>query len=91
MHSAKKTSNSSTNECSEKSIGNSFLSECSKVIPAELFGLLAECEKEQNPGEALLIKAKDLRWPLLAIIASCFSDVSALSCLTVWLEITAAR
>lgn len=91
MHSAKKTSNSSTNECSERSIGNSFLSECNTVIPAELFRLLAECEKERNPGEALLIKAKDLRWPLLAIIASCFSDVSALACLTVWLEITAAR
>ncbi|KAJ0988045.1 hypothetical protein J5N97_006401 [Dioscorea zingiberensis] len=91
MHSAKKKSNSSANACSERSIGISFLSECNTVIPVELFGLLAECEGEKNPGEALLIKAKDLRWPLLAIIASCFADVSPLSCLTVWLEITAAR
>ncbi|KAF8404468.1 hypothetical protein HHK36_009353 [Tetracentron sinense] len=63
----------------------------SVMSPVELFGLLAECEKQRNPGEALLIKAKDLRWSLLAMIASCFPDVSPLSCLTVWLEITAAR
>lgn len=61
------------------------------MMPTELFGLLAECEKQKHPGKSLLVKAKDLRWPLLAIIASCFPDVSALSCLTVWLEITAAR
>ncbi|CAK9198622.1 unnamed protein product [Sphagnum troendelagicum] len=57
----------------------------------ELFGLLAECEKCKYPGLALLAKAKDLRWPLLAVVASCFSDVTSLSCLTAWLEITAAR
>jgi spatacsin len=57
----------------------------------ELFGLLAECEKCKYPGQALLAKAKDLRWPLLAVVASCFSDVTSLSCLTAWLEITAAR
>lgn len=61
------------------------------MMPTELFGLLAECEKQKHPGKSLLVKAKDLRWPLLAIIASCFPDVSPLSCLTVWLEITAAR
>lgn len=60
-------------------------------IPVELFGILAECEKRENPGEALLIKAKELCWSILAMIASCFPDVSPLSCLTVWLEITAAR
>lgn len=59
--------------------------------PAELFKIIAECEKRKNPGEALLLKAKDLCWSILAMIASCFSDVSPLSCLTVWLEITAAR
>ncbi|XXG85857.1 hypothetical protein AAC387_Pa11g0871 [Persea americana] len=68
-----------------------FLTESNTIIPVELFGLLAECEKEKNPGEELLIKAKDLRWSLLAVVASCFPDVSPLSCLTVWLEITAAR
>lgn len=61
------------------------------MVPAELFGLIAMCERQKNPGDALLLKAKDLRWSLLAMIASCFSDVSPLSCLTVWLEITAAR
>ncbi|KAL2630311.1 hypothetical protein R1flu_014997 [Riccia fluitans] len=57
----------------------------------ELFSLLAECEHGRRPGKALLMKAKDLRWPLLAVVASCFNDVTPLSCLTVWLEITAAR
>ncbi|GLJ32063.1 hypothetical protein SUGI_0645700 [Cryptomeria japonica] len=61
------------------------------MMPTELFGLVAEYEKQKCPGKELLVKAKDLRWPLLAIIASCFPDVSPLSCLTVWLEITAAR
>lgn len=60
-------------------------------IPVELFRVLADCEKQKNPGEALLLKAKDLSWSILAMIASCFPDVSPLSCLTVWLEITAAR
>ncbi|KAL5714718.1 hypothetical protein ACHQM5_016641 [Ranunculus cassubicifolius] len=68
-----------------------FSTEKNFAIPAELFVLLGECEKQNNPGEALLTKAKDLRWSLLAIIASCFPDVASLSCLTVWLEITAAR
>ncbi|GER35123.1 spatacsin, partial [Striga asiatica] len=60
-------------------------------IPVELFGTIAECEKEERPGEALLLKAKNFSWSILAMIASCFPDVSPLSCLTVWLEITAAR
>lgn len=61
------------------------------MVPVELFGLLAMCERQKNPGEALLVKAKELRWSLLAMTASCFPDVSPLSCLTIWLEITAAR
>ncbi|KAK8673759.1 hypothetical protein V6N13_112074 [Hibiscus sabdariffa] len=60
-------------------------------IPVELFRVLADCEKQKNPGEALLLKAKDFSWSILAMIASCFPDVSPLLCLTVWLEITAAR
>lgn len=60
-------------------------------IPAELFGIIADCERQDRPGEALLLKAKNLCWSILAMIASCFPDVSPLSCLTVWLEITAAR
>ncbi|KAJ8447051.1 hypothetical protein Cgig2_033620 [Carnegiea gigantea] len=59
--------------------------------PSELFQNLAHCEKQKQPGKALLLKAKELSWSLLAIVASCFPDVAALSCLTVWLEITAAR
>lgn len=61
------------------------------VVPSELFGILAECEHKKHPGTALLSRAKDLRWPLLAVVASCFTDVTPVSCLTVWLEITAAR
>ncbi|KAH8502934.1 hypothetical protein H0E87_014301 [Populus deltoides] len=61
------------------------------LIPAELFRILADCEKQKNPGESLLKKAKEMSWSILALIASCFPDVSPLSCLTVWLEITAAR
>ncbi|CAI9109170.1 OLC1v1008939C1 [Oldenlandia corymbosa var. corymbosa] len=57
----------------------------------ELFGIIAECEKLENPGEALLLKAKNLSWSILAMVAACFPDVSPLSCLAVWLEITAAR
>lgn len=76
------------------SSGSSILAianDCDNMVPVELFGLIAMCERQKNPGEALLVKAKDLRWSLLAMIASCFPDVSPLSCLTVWLEITAAR
>lgn len=68
-----------------------FLSHQNLYIPVELFGIIAECEKQERPGEALLLKAKNLCWSILAMIASCFPDVSPLSCLTVWLEITAAR
>lgn len=59
--------------------------------PGELFSLLAECETEKQPGRELLGRAKVLRWPLLAVVASCFADVTPLSCLTTWLELTAAR
>ncbi|XP_008786547.2 uncharacterized protein LOC103704848 [Phoenix dactylifera] len=88
MQSRKKTS-SLTNTSSSGSSEISFDTDSSTTL--ELFGILAECEKQKNPGEALLRKAKDLRWSLLAMIASCFPDVSPLACLTVWLEITAAR
>lgn len=57
----------------------------------ELFEIIAKCEKLKYPGEVLLLKAKNLRWPLLAVIAACFPDISPLSCLAVWLEFTAAR
>ncbi|KAM0918673.1 hypothetical protein ACQ4PT_008706 [Festuca glaucescens] len=59
--------------------------------PMEIFCILAICEKQKNPGEALLNKAKQMQWCLLALIASCFPDVTILSCLSCWLEITAAR
>lgn len=89
MQSRRKAS-SSTTETIEKRSEASFTDE-SICVPVELFRILAECEKQKNPGEAILMKAKELSWSILAMIASCFSDVSPISCLTVWLEITAAR
>ncbi|KAI3451060.1 hypothetical protein Pfo_007725 [Paulownia fortunei] len=88
MQSRKKVS-SSNMDTAERS--GTFLSDENLYIPVELFGIIAECEKQERPGEALLLKAKNLCWSILAMIASCFPDVSPLSCLTVWLEITAAR
>lgn len=90
MQLRKKASSSSYSDSTEKRTDVCFPDE-DICIPVELFRILAECEKQKNPGEALLMKAKDLSWSILAMIASCFSDVSSLSCLTVWLEITAAR
>lgn len=66
-------------------------SEGGAYVSAELFRVLAYSEKLKNPGEYLLSKAKEFSWSILALIASCFPDVSPLSCLTIWLEITAAR
>ena len=90
MQSRKKVSSSSNLDTTEKKSETSFIDE-NTCIPVELFGILAVCEKQKNPGEALLLKAKDMCWSILAMVASCFADVSPLSCLTVWLEITAAR
>lgn len=81
---------SSQSDTEEKKGRTTFL-DGNMYTPVELFTILAECEKKKNPGKALLIKAEELSWSILAMIASCFSDVSPLSCLTVWLEITAAR
>ncbi|XP_049390854.1 uncharacterized protein LOC125855205 [Solanum stenotomum] len=88
--SRKKISSSSSSDTGEKKNGTSFPDE-NVYAPAELFGIIAECERQARPGEALLLQANNLCWSLLAAIASCFPDVSSLSCLTVWLEITAAR
>ncbi|KAL3818833.1 hypothetical protein ACJIZ3_004738 [Penstemon smallii] len=90
MRSRKKLSSSSNVDTADRR-GETFLSEENIYLPVELFGIIAECEKQERPGEALLLKAKNLCWSVLAMIASCFADVSPLSCLTVWLEITAAR
>ena len=87
---SRRKANSSTTDTIEKRSEASFTDE-SICIPVELFRILAECEKQKNPGEAILMKAKELSWSILVMIASCFSDVSPLSCLIVWLEITAAR
>ncbi|KAG6721774.1 hypothetical protein I3842_03G128800 [Carya illinoinensis] len=90
MQSKKKASSSSYSDTTDKGSETPF-SDDSICVPVELFRTLAECEKQKNPGEALLMKAKDLSWSILAMIASCFPDVSPVYCLTVWLEITAAR
>lgn len=89
LQSRKKATSSFYLDSTERS-ESSFLDE-NLFVPVELFRILADCEKQKNPGEALLIKAKELSWSVLAMIGSCFSDVTPLSCLTVWLEITAAR
>ncbi|KAK7247505.1 hypothetical protein RIF29_42388 [Crotalaria pallida] len=90
VQSKKKASSASPLDTSEKGGETTFPDE-KMCIPVELFQILAECEKQKSPGEALLMKAKELSWSILAMVASCFPDVSPLSCLTVWLEITAAR
>ncbi|XP_027367445.1 uncharacterized protein LOC113873502 isoform X2 [Abrus precatorius] len=90
MQSKKKASSASFSDTLEKSGETTFPDE-NMCVPVELFQILAVCEKQQCPGEALLMKAKELSWSILAMVASCFLDVSPLSCLTVWLEITAAR
>lgn len=90
MQLRRKASSSSYSDTTEKKNEASFPDE-NFCVPVELFRILAECEKQKFPGEAILMKAKELSWSILAMIASCFSDVSPISCLTVWLEITAAR
>ncbi|XP_023518582.1 uncharacterized protein LOC111782046 isoform X2 [Cucurbita pepo subsp. pepo] len=90
VQSRKSPGPSSYSDTEEKK-GQTTILDGSMYIPVELFTILAECEKKKNPGKALLIKAEELSWSILAMIASCFPDVSPLSCLTVWLEITAAR
>uniref|UniRef100_A0A1D1XPJ7 Protein DDB_G0268328 n=3 Tax=Anthurium amnicola TaxID=1678845 RepID=A0A1D1XPJ7_9ARAE len=91
MQSIKKKASSPTSSALPSKFCEMSFAESNSMTGIELFALVAECERQKNPGEALLMKAKDLCWSLLAMIASCFSDVSPLSCLTVWLEITAAR
>lgn len=90
MHSRRKGTLSPSSDSLETK-NETLLSGQNIVIPAELFQILAQSEKQKQPGKALLLKAKELKWSLLAMVASCFPDVDALSCLTVWLEITAAR
>ncbi|XP_031108009.1 uncharacterized protein LOC116012576 isoform X2 [Ipomoea triloba] len=90
MQARKKVSSTSSLDTAEKEGKTSFSKE-NLYAPTELFGIIADCENQKSPGQVLLQKAKNLCWSLLAIIASCFPDVSPLSCLTVWLEITAAR
>lgn len=90
MQSRRKTGASPYVDDTEKKTETTFSDEY-LYTPVELFEIIAECEKKRHPGETLLLRAKDLSWSILAMIASCFSDVSPLDCLTVWLEITAAR
>lgn len=89
MQSRKSAPSSNFNTTNKKN--ESLFLEDNNYIPVELFGIIADCEKQKNPGETLLLKAKDLCWSVLAMVAACFPDVTPLCCLTVWLEITAAR
>eukprot|EP00899_Mesostigma_viride_P014157 jgi/Mesvir1/22742/Mv14144-RA.1 len=52
----------------------------------ELFSIIALCEREHVPGHALLQHASQLRWPLLAVAAASFSDVTPEQCLVTWLD-----
>ncbi|KAL3527892.1 hypothetical protein ACH5RR_012548 [Cinchona calisaya] len=90
MQSRKKVGSSSNSDTAEQRF-DACISDENLYSSVELFGIIAECEKLKNPGEALLLKAKNLSWSILAMIAACFPDVSTLSCLSIWLEITAAR
>ena len=90
MQSRKKAGSPSYSDTAEKRSETSYSDE-NVLVPVELFRILADCEKQKIPGDAVLRKAKEMSWSLLAMIASCFPDMSPLSCLTVWLEITAAR
>lgn len=65
--------------------------EFNEGIPEDLFSILAACEKHKSPSSELLAKSKELQWPLLAVVASCFDDANPTFCLTAWLEIAAAR
>lgn len=67
---------------------DAFLSE-EDGSPEELFTLIAKCEKANKPAKALLQKAKDLKWALLPVVATCYDQVDPLLCLDVWLEIVA--
>ncbi|CAN1813350.1 Protein DDB_G0268328 [Linum perenne] len=88
MQSKKKISSPSSSDTAERSLP---CSDDNVLIPVELFSVIADCEKQSSPGIALLQKAKEMSWATLAMVASCFSEVSPLTCLTIWLEITAAR
>ncbi|KAJ0252438.1 Spatacsin carboxy-terminus protein [Hirschfeldia incana] len=87
---SKKKATISSSDDTSRGFTCSF-SEDGAYVSAELFRVLAYSEKLNNPGDYLLSKAKELSWSILALIASCFPDVSPISCLTIWLEITAAR
>lgn len=87
---SKKKATISSSDDTNRGFSFSF-SEDGAYVSAELFRVLAYSEKLNNPGDYLLSKAKELSWSILALIASCFPDVSPISCLTIWLEITAAR
>ncbi|MQM01204.1 hypothetical protein Taro_033949, partial [Colocasia esculenta] len=91
MQSIRKRATSPTSSAPTRKSCEISSTENGSMPPVELFALVAECERQKNPGEALLVTAKDLSWSLLAMVASCFPDVSPLSCLTIWLEISAAR
>jgi len=54
----------------------------------ELFKVVGKLEGRWDAGRALLERAYGLGWPLLAAVAGCFPDVSALECMVAWLHTT---
>ncbi|KAH9669492.1 Spatacsin C domain-containing protein [Citrus sinensis] len=74
---SRKKASSSLNSGATESSESSVLDE-NLYIPVELFRILADCEKQKSPGQALLIKAKELSWETSSIkvndIASQIAD-----------------
>ena len=58
---------------------------------AELFDVLSAAAAAEHPGQALLRAGRAARWPILAVLAACYDDASALSCMAVWLDCSLHR
>ena len=56
-----------------------------------LFDVLAEADAEDDTSAALLRSARELSWPILALLAACYSGAPQLQCLAVWLRTTLDR
>lgn len=60
-------------------------------VTAELFDVLSMAASAKKPGEALLRAGQAARWPILALLAACYDDVSTLSCMAAWLRCSLHR
>ena len=54
----------------------------------DIFDILFECAKKDEPGFALLDTGLRMKRPLLAVLATCFHDTTPLlDCLVTWLAV----